>query len=177
MDKTRGGEKAMIPAYKRLIGIGVLLLVALVVAMLFAYDVIKINFNSFMEIQPSFQPMKDPLPVPADSIPIEGPAYIIALGAPANPVPADQASIDRGDELYHITCSLCHGDQGKGDGPVAIYLQNKPADLTSLGVQSLNDGGIFLVISTGIDGKMPALNENLTVHERWDVVNYLRTLK
>jgi len=24
---------------------------------------------------------------------------------------------------------------------------------------------------------MPALNENLTVSERWDVVNFLRTLK
>jgi mono/diheme cytochrome c family protein len=24
---------------------------------------------------------------------------------------------------------------------------------------------------------MPALNENLTVRDRWDVVNYIRTLK
>jgi mono/diheme cytochrome c family protein len=177
MDTACGGEKAMIPAYKRLIGIGVLLLAALIVALLFAYDVIKINFNSFMEIQPSFQPMNDPLPVPTDSIPIEGPAYVIALGAPTNPIPADQSSISRGNELYHIICSACHGDQGKGNGPVATYLKNKPADLTGLSVQSLNDGGIFMVISNGIDGKMPALNENLTVQERWDVVNYVRTLK
>ena len=58
-----------------------------------------------------------------------------------------------------------------------VYLQNKPADLTGLPVQSLSDGGIFLTISNGIQGKMPALNENLTVRERWDVVNYVRTLK
>jgi hypothetical protein len=34
-----------------------------------------------------------------------------------------------------------------------------------------------LTISNGLEGRMPALNENLTVSERWDVVNYVRTLK
>jgi hypothetical protein len=43
-------------------------------------------------------------------------------------------------------------------------------------VQSKSDGSFFLAISNGID-KMPALNENLTVPERWDVVNFLRTLQ
>jgi hypothetical protein len=36
---------------------------------------------------------------------------------------------------------------------------------------------MFLTITNGITGKMPALNENLLVSERWDVVNFLRTLK
>jgi hypothetical protein len=36
---------------------------------------------------------------------------------------------------------------------------------------------MFLTISNGVDGRMPALNENLTVSERWDVVNFLRTLQ
>ena len=92
-------------------------------------------------------------------------------------MPADQASIGRGSELFHIICITCHGPQGKGDGPIASYFQNKPANLTGLAVQSLSDGGIFMVVSNGVQGKMPALNENLTVRERWDVVNYLRTLK
>ena len=145
--------------------------------LLFTFDIIKINWNSFMKIQPAFQPMYDPLPVPTDSVPIDGPAYTIALGAPANPVPGDPSSISRGSELFHVTCTACHGQQGKGDGPVSVYLQNKPANLTGLAVQSLSDGGIFMVISNGVQGKMPNLNENLTVRERWDVVNYIRTLK
>ncbi len=65
----------------------------------------------------------------------------------------------------------------KGMARSPIICKNRPADLTSLAVQSLNDGGIFMVISNGVEGKMPALNENLTVRERWDVVNYVRTLK
>jgi putative copper resistance protein D len=93
-----------------------------------------------------------------------------------NPVTADPASIERGLELFRINCMMCHGQQAKGNGPIAVYLQNKPADLTSLPVQALSDGGIFLTISQGIQRKMPALNENLTIRERWDVVNFIRTL-
>ena len=32
-------------------------------------------------------------------------------------------------------------------------------------------------ITNGLEGRMPPLNENLTVPERWDVVNFVRTLK
>lgn len=161
--------------------LGLLFLFAAVVIgilMIFSYDVIKIDWPSFMEIQPSYQPMEDPLPAPAQSIPIEGPAYIPNMGAPTNPVSADDASLARGAELFHINCTACHGVGGKGDGPVAAFLQNKkPADLTSPAVQFLSDGAIFMVITNGMPEAMPALNENLTVRERWDVVNFIRTLK
>ncbi len=154
--------------------------VAVVVGILliFSYDVIKINWVGFMDIQPSYKPMEDPLPVPPLSIPVEGPAFIPNMGPPKNPVPADSASIARGAELFHINCTACHGVDGKGDGPVAPFLQKtKPADLTGPIVQALSDGGIFLVISDGKAGAMPPLNENLTVRERWDVVNFVRTLQ
>lgn len=157
-----------------LVGVAV---VALGFLSLFTYDVIKLDWVSFMEIQPAYQPMYDPLPVPTNSIPIDGAAYIAAYGAPINPIKADPVSEERGAELFRINCVMCHGPQGKGNGPIAVYLQNKPADLPGLAVQSLTDGGIFLTISNGVQGKMPALNENLTVEERWDLVNYVRTLK
>ncbi|MFN8463225.1 MAG: hypothetical protein U0X93_15840 [Anaerolineales bacterium] len=64
------------------------------------------------------------------------------------------------------------------NGSVAPFLiQFKPANLTGDVAQSKTDGSIFLTISNGIEGRMPALNENLTVSERWDVVNFVRTLK
>jgi mono/diheme cytochrome c family protein len=109
---------------------------------------------------------------------VEGPAYIAALGAPANPVEADTASLARGAELYAVHCKMCHGEAGKGNGTIAPFLINyKPADLTSDLIKSKTDGSIFLTISNGVDGRMPALNENLTVRERWDVVNYIRALQ
>ena len=163
--------------FKRISLLAMVVLLLLGFLMLFSYDVIKIDWVSFMEIQPAYQPMYDPLPVPTDSIPIEGAAYIAAVGAPANPVKAEAESISRGVELFRINCMMCHGTLAKGDGPISIYLQNKPADLTSLPVQALTDGGIFMTISNGVQGKMPALNENFTVRERWDLVNYVRNLK
>lgn len=148
------------------------------IMMLFTFDVIKIDWPSFMEIQPSYRPMEHPLPPPGRSIPVEGAITIPGMGAPENPTTADEGSIARGAELYSLNCQICHGVSGEGNGPVAPFLENyKPANLTSDVVQSKSDGSIFLTISNGLEGKMPALNENLTVSERWDVVNFLRTLK
>ncbi len=142
-----------------------------------AYEWITVDWISFMEIQPSFRPMEDPLPVPKDSVPIQGPAYIPG-SIPDNPVPADEVSLQRGKVLYDIHCALCHGESGKGDGPIASYLTKfPPADLTTEEVSAQADGALFLIITNGIPGAMPALRENLTVRERWDVVNYLRQLE
>jgi mono/diheme cytochrome c family protein len=150
---------------------------AFAVVLLFSFDVIKIDWPSFMEIQPSYRPMENPLPPPERSIPIEGPVAIPGMGAPENPTKADDASIARGAELYNINCKMCHGQTAEGNGPIAAFLANKPANLTSPVVQSKSDGSIFLTITNGVAGKMPALNENFTVPERWDLVNFIRTLK
>jgi len=147
------------------------------IMLIFTYDVIKIDWPSFMEIQPSFRQMENPLPPPERSIPIEGAIAIPNMGAPENPTPADEASLTRGAELYAINCQMCHGVTGEANGPIAPFLANRPANFTSEVVQSKSDGSFFLTISNGVDGRMPALNENLTVSERWDVVNFLRTFK
>ena len=146
------------------------------VVLLFSYDIIKVEWISFMEIQPAHRQMEDPLPVPARSIPIEGPIAIPGMGAPENPVEADEASLTRGAELYAIHCKMCHGETYQGNGPIGPFLANKPANLTSPIVQSKSDGSIFLTITNGVEGKMPPMNENLLVSDRWDLVNFIRTL-
>ena len=162
--------------FRRLAALFAAVSVALAVILLFSYDIIKIEWPSFMEIQPSYRQMENPLPVPAHSIPIEGPVAIPGMGAPENPMEADEASIARGSELFQIHCRMCHGQTAEGNGPIAPFLANKPANLTSPIVQSKSDGSIFLTITNGVEGKMPPLNENLTVPERWDLVNFIRTL-
>jgi mono/diheme cytochrome c family protein len=162
---------------RQLFGVFVVLGFLFGVILIFSYDIIKIDWVSFMEIQPSYRPMEDPLPPPERSIPVEGPVAIPGMGAPENPVEADDASLTRGKELFVINCQMCHGQTGEGSGPIAPFLANKPANLTSDVVQSKSDGSMFLTITNGITGKMPPLNENLTVLERWDVVNFVRTLK
>jgi mono/diheme cytochrome c family protein len=163
---------------KRMAMLFAVVIVAFAVIMLFTYDVIKIDWPSFMEIQPSFRPMEHPLPPPDSSIPVEGAVTIPNMGLPENPTLVDEASIARGKELFAINCQMCHGPAGEGNGTVAPFLLHfKPANLTTDVVQSKSDGSIFMTITNGLEGRMPPLNENLTVSERWDVVNFVRTLK
>jgi mono/diheme cytochrome c family protein len=73
-------------------------------------------------------------------------------------------------------CASCHGPGGKGDGPAAAALPPpKPADWTSDKVQKMSDGEIFWKISNG-RGAMPPW-KHLPEKERWELVNYIRTLK
>ena len=162
--------------FKQLLAVFAVLAILAGALLLFSYDIIKVQWVSFMGVQPSFGNMEQPLPVPSRSIPIEGPATIPGMGAPANPVPADAVSVARGAQLFAIHCQMCHGAAGEGNGQLAALPANKPANLTLPITQTKGDGALFFTITNGIDGRMPALNENLTVRERWDVVNFLRTL-
>ena len=160
-----------------------ILVIPLILGLLLTYQIIHIDWVSFMEIQPSFRPMEDPLPVPPQSVPVEGAAFIPGVGSPVNPVKSNQASVARGQALYELNCAVCHGNDGKGGTPVAEELIRKPADLTGANVSELSDGEIFIVITDGVQppsgtkGGMPALRENLSVKDRWDAINYVRTLQ
>lgn len=149
--------------------------------MLFTYDIIKLDWIVFMEVQESFGAAEDPLPLPPDSVPIQGAAYLTDANgemiAPENPVEADDSSRERGAIYYEYNCKMCHGETGEGNGPIGAFLvEKKPADLTSALVQDQSDGALFLTLTNG-KGLMPYMRENLTVRDRWDVVNYVRTLR
>jgi mono/diheme cytochrome c family protein len=62
----------------------------------------------------------------------------------------------RGQDLYQAHCAVCHGPNGKGDGPAASALKIKPADLTVL---ARNNGGKFPteLVRKFISGDDPAL--------------------
>lgn len=164
---------------KRIVLVLGILAMPLIVGLLFTYDIIKIEWISMMEIQPSFQAQEDPLPMPARSVPIQGAAIIEGLGAPENPVRADEVSLARGQALYEPHCALCHGSQGNGAGPFAGFLrQFPPANLLQGNAVEMSDGEMFVIITNGIPGRMPAMKANLpTARDRWDVVNYVRSLQ
>ena len=80
-----------------------------------------------------------------------------------------------GAKAVAVNCAMCHGAGGKGDGPQAGGLPTKPADWTSEALQKQTDGELFWKISTG-RGPMPPW-KHLPEKERWEIVNYIRTLK
>lgn len=155
------------------------LAVPLLIGLLFSYDVIKINWTSNMEDQAIVDYQQGPRKsAPVDSVRFDGPSIPKTGEMPVNSVTADTLSLNRGRTLYDRNCALCHGDGGRGDGPITRFWKPEmrlPADLTDARIGAMADGAIYLTISQGY-GAMPPLNENLDVRERWDVVNYMRTL-
>lgn len=166
---------------KQLLGVFAVLVVLAAGLLLFTQDVLKLEWVSFMEIQPSYSKMEEPLPLPERSVPVQGVAYLLDEAGqpipPENPIPADEESVARGAIFYQYNCVMCHGEQGDGRGALSAFLiTQKPADLTSALVQDQTDGQIFLTLTNG-KGFMPYMRENLTVRDRWDVVNFVRTLQ
>ncbi len=94
-----------------------------------------------------------------------------------NPVAATEGSIAIGGALFAANCVPCHGEGGLGDGPTAASLESKPANLTENHVQELSDGALFYIITNGKpETPMPAWEDVLEEEQRWQVVNFLRTL-
>ncbi len=91
-----------------------------------------------------------------------------------NPVPSDDKSIAAGKAAYVANCLACHGAKGKGDGPAAVSLQQKPGDLSSAKVQQESDGALFWKITEGRK-PMPSFEKLLNETQRWQVIDYVRT--
>jgi len=92
-----------------------------------------------------------------------------------NPLKGNLKSIDEGKKLYAQNCGVCHGDKGKGDGIAAAGLNPKPANHTSEKVQAQSDGAIFWKMTTGRP-PMASYAQTFSVTQRWQLVNYIRTL-
>jgi mono/diheme cytochrome c family protein len=92
-----------------------------------------------------------------------------------NPIEASLTVVKEGKVLYSSNCAPCHGEKGKGDGPAAAALNPKPADHTSSSLLAETDGSLFWKISEGRT-PMPQYKKMFTETQRWNLVNYIRTL-
>lgn len=97
-----------------------------------------------------------------------------------NQVAADNDSIARGEVIFQGICATCHGESGRGDGPASAGLDPAPAAIAST-EHMRSDAYLFYRISEGgnfspFNSAMPAFKEVYDENERWDVINYIRTL-
>ena len=95
--------------------------------------------------------------------------------AKKNPVASTQNSIAAGQKIYSKTCMMCHGKTGDADGPAVIELNIHPAKLSDPQLNTEPDGALFWKITTG-KKPMPAYGKRLSETDRWNLVNYIRTL-
>jgi len=166
-----------------------LLLVAVVGAVACRPEDVVHRFSWFsaMVRQPSIKPYvmpRDPVP---GTVPITGPEPIIdpkTVDRLVNPRTRTSASINRGKLMYETYCLVCHGERGHGDGPVS---SQSPGG-SFFGVPALveddalkrTDGYIYGVLTNASDmgrGLMPRYGDKVRGTDRWDLVNYVRTLQ
>lgn len=148
---------------------------------------------AFMHNAPSFDPYEHPLPPPPGSVPYISPngevlapmeaseaAFAAFEASPQgrNPLGADDPAAQAlGKVMYERHCSVCHGVDGSGNGPVAAkYPPGFVLPLNSGTALGRSDGYMYGVIRAG-RGRMPAYGARMTHIERWAVVTYVNTLQ
>ena len=92
-----------------------------------------------------------------------------------NPIPANESSRVAGRKIYLARCAACHGKTGNGDGDDAIKFGFHPAKLSDPRLGDEPDGALYWKITTG-KRPMPDYGSRLSATDRWNVINYVRTL-
>ena len=136
--------------------------------------------------QPIPKPQRSLAPAEPDAIPVGGTETLPAPTTEAgmfdakddaatlqNPIPATLESVAEGQYLFELTCLVCHGAEGRGDGPVGLLLETAPVNMHEDYTQDQTDGQIFFTITRG-RVTMPFYRDALSREERWHVINYIR---
>lgn len=110
---------------------------------------------------------------------------LVMIGAGFSLVAEDeavgQASMS-GQELYQRKCAVCHGAEGKGDGPAAYLLYPKPRDFVSgkFKIRSTStlptDEDLFKTITSGVPGTSMPSWAALPEQDRKALVAYVKSL-
>jgi len=88
--------------------------------------------------------------------------------------PIDKSAATPGRAIYAQFCAVCHGDQGKGDGPAGANLAVKPLDLTVHALQHDEEYRIAAIMRGR--GAMPAFRGKLTTEQIVQVTSFIRQL-
>jgi len=148
---------------------------------------VPLPWDQDMVDQPSMKPQDSQVAEIGSSIPVGGregyppPKDIIELVRARlaagrtlfNPIGSSPESLARGKQLYATHCLVCHGEQGRGDGPVGRKFVPQPMELNFDYVQLQPDGQIFYTISHG-SLAMPFYRQAIAVDDRWHLVNFIK---
>jgi mono/diheme cytochrome c family protein len=148
---------------------------------------VTLPWDKDMRNQPSVKPQESLVRLNASSVPVGGkdgyppPRDVIELVRArldagrtlTNPIPKSPESLARGGELYEVHCIVCHGAQGRGNGPVGRKFVPQPMELNFDYVQLQPDGQLFYTISHG-SLAMPFYRQAVAVEDRWHLVNFIK---
>lgn len=100
----------------------------------------------------------------------------IDLSQIKEPWKPDPNLVAHGKILYANNCAMCHGNEGKGDGPAGGGLNPPPRNLVT-GPWKKGGGliGHFKVLTEGIPGSSMSSYKHLPVIDRWALAHYIQS--
>ena len=101
---------------------------------------------------------------------------VLKSSEPSGDKPAKKKGTMVAKPIYDANCSACHGSSGKGDGPAAAGMPNKPANLTASSTQNKTDADLEKIIREGRPEKSMPPWKHLPKRAIKDLVSYLRFL-
>jgi mono/diheme cytochrome c family protein len=94
-----------------------------------------------------------------------------------NPFSLDNArATERGALIFSNYCKMCHGPEGKGDGPLPQRGIPLPPSLLLERPVQMKDGQLFHILTYG-QGNMSSHATQLSRDDRWKVILHIRTLQ
>ncbi len=101
---------------------------------------------------------------------------LVTAGLYAADVKEKDAS--RGKVIYEVYCLVCHGAEGKGDGPSAPAMIPPPPDFTSPAIkEQMTKDRTFTSITDGVEGtQMEGWKERLSSEDIQEVNEYIQTV-
>src|SRR3954467_12721850 len=106
--------------------------------------------------------------------------FLASLGtAGAMDLPRGALDPGAGHQLFVSNCSSCHGITGAGDGPLAHTLSTAPPAIGARQLTpELTSTLAYNVVSVGVRGTaMPGFSSTLTPQQRWNIINYIYSLR
>lgn len=82
----------------------------------------------------------------------------------------------RGRERFNISCAVCHGATGSGNGIVSEYGFAGIANLNTDRIRQMADGEIYNTITHG-KGNMNGYGSTISQEDRWLIIAYIRALQ
>jgi mono/diheme cytochrome c family protein len=92
------------------------------------------------------------------------------------PLEVTMEVMERGRERYNISCKVCHGAVGLGNGIASQFGLAAVANLQIERIRVMADGEIYNTITHG-KNTMMGYGHNIQVEDRWAIVAYLRAMQ
>jgi mono/diheme cytochrome c family protein len=92
------------------------------------------------------------------------------------PITVDKALLERGHERFDVFCSPCHGRLGNGLGMIVRRGFKQPPSYHIERLRTAPVGHFFDVETNGY-GAMYSYAAQITPHDRWAIISYIRVLQ